>query len=208
MSIFRQITSGPSALLMAKTNNQIHSKAQQKGSNTNNAIYISITYFTARIQQALQFTTCVWKNKSVLHAHSGRSILQSHAHSTGNGDGTSFFGSYILVNHGCLSAAAAVSRLSGLHVSSPLSTWNPSSDSFVLGNTSRSRLRCFTHVTTWTWVANGVDENHGHVVSSGTPRTSKMAASWPAALLCTNRGDPLMSSAITQPSDQVSTRAS
>lgn len=74
-----------------------------------------------------------------------------------------------VANHGSFSAAAAVSRLSGLHVRRPLRTSNPSADSASSGNRSRSVL-CYPG-TSGGGAACGSDVNPGHVVLSGTPTT-------------------------------------
>ena len=113
---------------------------------------------------------------------------------------------------GCSRAAAAVSLLSGLHVRRPLRTLNPSLDSFVSGNSSRrwfSRCMPASCGGVTTVVANAVDENHGHVLSSGAPSTSKIAFSYPWPWKPSarwNKGLPLsISSAMAQLRDQTST---
>lgn len=91
--------------------------------------------------KAPDITTCVWKNRLVLHADKGERKLRGHTAcehpwSVGQHWRHLFLWQLRCVClseplGGCSNMAATVSLLSGLHVSRPLSTWNPSSSMFL-----------------------------------------------------------------------------
>ena len=86
-------------------------------------------------------------------------------------------------NQRCLSPPAAGSRLSGVQVRRPCNTWNPSSDSFSLGNSYRSLFcLCPGGRSRRALAVCGKDENSGDVLLSGVPSKRKMLQSWMISL--------------------------